>query len=138
MNEEKEASMWCHLLLLMPAIGLGLFVILPWQVAFPPYAIVSVTSLFIYYKIVKAMGQPVQSGREAILGAMATVVAPVDPAGQVRFQNELWSAVSDENLKLGQRVRVVGFQGMKLIVSTAEGMESQPAGRSHCQGSRGR
>ncbi len=64
----KEIPMWCHVLLLMPVIGLALFAFVPWEVAFPAYAIISVASLFIYYKIMRAMRQPVHSGSEAIVG----------------------------------------------------------------------
>lgn len=42
----KEITMWFHLLLFMLLVGLGLFVIFPWEVTFPTYAIVPVTSLF--------------------------------------------------------------------------------------------
>ncbi|TKJ29539.1 MAG: hypothetical protein CEE40_07950 [Chloroflexi bacterium B3_Chlor] len=133
----KEIVMWCHALLLMPVIGLALFAFLPWEMAFPAYAIISVASLFIYYKIMRAMRQPVQSGREAIMGAIATVVTPLDPVGQVRYKNELWSAVSEEKLRPGQPVRVVGLQGMKLIVTDAENPPAHTTRRSDCHGSAG-
>ena len=133
----KEIVMWCHVLLLMPVIGLALFAFLPWEMAFPAYAIISVASLFIYYKIMRAMRQPVQTGREAILGAIATVVAPMDPVGQVRYRNELWGAVSEENLRSGQPVRIVGFKGMKLIVQHAERRGAETTGRSRCHESAG-
>ncbi len=126
--------MWCHLLLFMPLIGLGLFIIFPFGVALPTYAIVSVTSLFIYYKVIRAMRQPVQSGREEMMGALATVVTPMDSAGQVRYRNEFWSAVSEENLRPAQRVRIVGFKGLILIVGGTEGTEAETSRRSHCEG----
>ena len=126
--------MWCHLLLFMPLIGLGLFIIFPLEVAFPAYAIVSVTSLFIYYKVMRAMRQPVRSGREEMMGAIATVVTPMDSVGQVRYRNEFWSAVSEENLRAGQRVRIVGFKGIKLIVSASEETGAETGRRSRAEG----
>lgn len=128
--------MWCHLLLFMPLIGLGLFIIFPLEVALPTYAIVSVTSLFICYKVMRAMRQQVQSGREEMVGAIATVVTPMDSVGQVRYRNEFWSAVSEEKLRPSQRVRIVGFKGLKLIVSGTEGREAETSRRSHCEGGR--
>ncbi|MFQ6000630.1 MAG: NfeD family protein [Anaerolineae bacterium] len=125
--------MWCHLLLFMPLIGLGVFIIFPLEVAFPTYAIASVTSLFIYYKVMRAMRQPVQSGREEMVGAIATVVTPMDSAGRVRYRNEFWSVVSEEKLRPGQRVRIMGFKGLKLIVSGSEGTEAEISRRSHCE-----
>jgi len=117
--------MWCHLMLFMPVGGLALFLVLPWQIALPTYSVISATSLFIYYKIMKAMGQPARVGREALLGATARVVTGGERLGQVRHGNELWGAVSEENLTAGEGVTIVGFQGMKVVVSSAEGAKVQ-------------
>lgn len=124
--------MWCHLLLFMPAVGLGLFVILPWEVALPAYAILSGVSLFVYYKIMRAMSQPVQVGREALLGSTATVLTGNGILGQVRCGKEVWTAVSEERLKPGLPVRIVGFKGMKLIVSRDEETGIETSRRRHC------
>ncbi len=129
--------MWCHLLLFMPIVGLGLFIIFPWAVALPMYGIITAISVFIYYKIMGAMRQPVHSGREALLGATATVVTGGSSAGQIRYRNELWSAVSEGELRPGELVKIVGFSGMKLIVHDAERTGTDTTRRSHCYESAG-
>ncbi|NOZ26704.1 MAG: hypothetical protein GXP39_01445 [Chloroflexi bacterium] len=112
--------MWCHLLLSMPIIGLVLFVIFPLPLALPIYLAVALTSLALYRKIFRAMGQPVITGREGMIGVVAEVVSEVNPYGQIRYRGEVWSVVSSERLKPGQKVRITGFDGMKAIVEAVQ------------------
>ncbi len=108
--------MWCHVLLMMPLLGLGLFALLPWPVALPFYLALVAVSLGLYAKVIHGMRQPVQTGREAMLGAVVTVTGDIASQGQVRYGNELWSAVSEQRLTAGQRARIVGFDGIRLVV----------------------
>jgi membrane-bound serine protease (ClpP class) len=100
----------------MPILGLGLFVLLPWPVALPSYLMLVAVSLVLYSKVFHAMRQPVQTGREAMLGAVVTVASDVASQGWVRYRGELWSAVSEQRLAAGQRARIVGFDGLRLVV----------------------
>jgi membrane protein implicated in regulation of membrane protease activity len=108
--------MWCHALLMMPLLGLGLFALLPWPVALPSYLALVAVSLALYGKILQGMRQPVQTGREVMLGAVVTVTRDITSQGQVRYGNELWGAVSEQQLTAGQRARIVGFDGLRLVV----------------------
>lgn len=108
--------MWCHVLLMMPLLGLGLFALLPWPVALPIYLALVAVSLGLYAKVIHGMRQPVQSGQEAMLGAVATVTRDIASQGQVRYGNELWSAVSEQRLTAGQQARIMGFDGIRLVV----------------------
>lgn len=65
----------------------------------------------------------VTTGREALIGQRATVVDPLAPDGRVRVQGELWAAhldplstSADIRVENGQEVRIVGVEGLKLIV----------------------
>ena len=86
--------------------------------------IVAATSLFVYAKVMQAMAAPVATGREGMMGAIGEVVSEINSEGQVRVHGELWVAVSDQPLPAGERVRVVGFRGIKAVV------EKLDAGRS--------
>ncbi len=47
----------------------------------------------------------------------AVVVEDIDPEGKVRVGNELWAATAQgKRFSKGQRVRIYGFQGLKVIV----------------------
>jgi membrane-bound serine protease (ClpP class) len=108
--------MWCHLLLVMPLLGLGLFVFLPWPIALPLYLIVDALSLFLCAKVRQSMHQPVRTGGEAMIGQMVTVAAIAGHGPQVRYHNELWGAVSERRLSLGEQGRIVAIRGLKLVV----------------------
>lgn len=108
--------MWCHVPVLMPLLGLGLFAVLPWPVALASYLVLAAVSLVLYVKIILGMRQPVQTGREAMLGTVVTVTRDIASQGQVRYFNELWSAVSRQQLAAGERARIVGVDGMRLVV----------------------
>ena len=113
--------MWCHFLLMMPLLGLGLFAVLPWPVALPSYLALVALSLVLYAKIIRGLRRPVQTGREALLGAEVTVTRDIAPQGQVRYFSELWNAVSEHQLTMGERARIVDIDGMRLVVRRLDG-----------------
>lgn len=128
--------MWCHLLLSLPAVGLVFFVFLPFEYALPAYIAVNLPALGIYYLVARALRQPVQVGVEALLGAEGEVTA-LHPGSSlanclVRCQGELWSAHAAGPVGIGTRVRVLGFDGTRPIVTaSAEGERRGPSSACH-------
>jgi membrane-bound serine protease (ClpP class) len=57
-----------------------------------------------------------QTGPEALLGMIATVVVPIEPEGKVFVNGELWNALSQELIQKGERVEVVEVHNLKLKV----------------------
>jgi membrane protein implicated in regulation of membrane protease activity len=57
-----------------------------------------------------------QVGAEALIGATAEVVAPCMPTGQVRVAGELWQARCPVGAGVGERVRILGLDGLTLLV----------------------
>jgi len=108
--------MWCHLLLLLPVIGLGLFLILPWTIALPGYLALVVLSLWLYVKIMESMHRPVTTGGEGLVGQ----VAEVGPDGSLLLKGERWSIAGRDGLRPGQQVRVVGLRGLRLEVQPVD------------------
>lgn len=108
--------MWCHLLLLSPVLGLVLFLILPWTTALPLYLVILALSLFLYAKIMQSMRQPVLTGQEALLGQ----TAEIEPGGSLKVAGERWLIAQAEGLAPGQRVRIVGFSGLRLEVQPVD------------------
>jgi membrane protein implicated in regulation of membrane protease activity len=54
---------------------------------------------------------------EALVGGEGKVVKPLAPVGYVKIRGELWKAVCEESkLEVGDKVIVVGVDGMMLIV----------------------
>ncbi len=64
-------------------------------------------------------------GPEAIIGARGVVVEPSRPAGEalIEVEGELWRAIHarGEALARGERVKVVGYRGIVLVVEKEEG-----------------
>ena len=55
---------------------------------------------------------------DALVGQKAIVFAEIKPhsPGQVKIKGEVWRAESEQQLKLGEEVEVVGFEGVTLKV----------------------
>jgi membrane protein implicated in regulation of membrane protease activity len=107
----------CHIVLASPILALPLFFFLPFRTALPAYIAVLLAMALVYFKIIAAMKSSVQTGMEGMTDRDAIVVEDINPEGKVRFRNELWLA-SAESKKFfkGQRVKIHGFQGLKVIV----------------------
>jgi membrane protein implicated in regulation of membrane protease activity len=58
-----------------------------------------------------------KTGREAMIGANAVVVADCRPDGRVRLGSELWSAVCTEGAAVGDTVGVTALEGLTLVVA---------------------
>jgi membrane-bound serine protease (ClpP class) len=72
--------------------------------------------LFVVGAAVRSMGRQPVSGREGMLGAMGTVRGRIDPTGTVFVHGTLWSARSASPIEVGETVRVIALEGMRLIV----------------------
>ncbi len=68
----------------------------------------------------RAQARRVRTGREALLGELATARSDLAPAGMVLVDGELWSAeVVDGSVPTGELVRVVQVSGLHLKVRKA-------------------
>jgi membrane protein implicated in regulation of membrane protease activity len=108
-----------HLLLLLPLLGLVLFISLLWQVALPLYAIILIASLALYWKIIKAQRRAPIMGKRAMIGDQAAVVKAEGNDIEVEYQSEIWRAVSSQPLQADQKVIIEGVEGLILRVKPA-------------------
>lgn len=77
---------------------------------------------FLVGMVIRAHRRPPVSGREGLmseLGVMETVT-PTGFEGKVFMRGELWDAISQDPLKKGDSVRVVGIEGLRLTVKKEE------------------
>lgn len=72
----------------------------------------------------RARRQPIVSGREDMIGAIAHAIADFDGQGRVRTHGELWIAESSVPVKQGQALRVTGMKGLVLTVEPQESKEN--------------
>jgi membrane-bound serine protease (ClpP class) len=72
--------------------------------------------LFVVGAAVRSVGRQPVSGKESMLGAIGTVRGRIDPTGTVFVHGTLWSARSASPVEVGETVRVIAIEGMKLTV----------------------
>jgi membrane-bound serine protease (ClpP class) len=96
-----------------------------WTVIIPVVALTAGIFVFAVSAGVRAQMERPTTGSAGLLHATGVAKTPLDPEGQVLVQGELWTAVADTpGIPAGERVRVVGVEGLRLRVERASG---QPA-----------
>ncbi len=77
-----------------------------------------VTALFFIFVVgagLRAQLLPVRAGRETMFGKTVSAVTPVSQtSGKVFVEGELWNAISDAPIQLGQPAEIVGIEGLTL------------------------
>ena len=109
--------MWCHLLLLVPVAGLGLFWLLPWPFASVLYVAGVAPSVLIAWVGWRALQARPVMGIEAMVGEVGEAITDLAPLGQVRYGNDLWTARAAEVVRRGERVRIQAVEGLRLRVA---------------------
>ena len=106
----------CHLIFLLPVIGLGVFAIFPLEIALPLYGLVVVISALVYLVAWRALQLPIQTGIEGMIGKEAEVIEELTPEGVIRHRNELWSAQGVEPIAKGKKVIIMAVDGLVATV----------------------
>jgi membrane protein implicated in regulation of membrane protease activity len=106
-----------HLLLVLPLLGLVLFIVLRWELALPLYVIILFVSLGIYWKIIQAQRRRPVMGKRAMIGDQAVVVKVEEGNTEVECEGEIWRAVSVHTLQPGQQVIIEAIDGLTLRVA---------------------
>lgn len=82
-------------------------------------AVTLATSAFFIFAISMALRthrQKVTTGKEGIVGEIGIAVTNIDPEGEVKIHGEYWKANSKLKIKKNEKVKVVGVEGLRLIV----------------------
>jgi membrane-bound serine protease (ClpP class) len=79
--------------------------------------IVAAIIFWIIYKAAQAKLSKIKTGKEALIGSVGVAVTDLKPKGGIRVLGEFWQAtVKEGEIKTGEKVEVVGMEGMLLIV----------------------
>ncbi|MBI4267881.1 MAG: NfeD family protein [Chloroflexi bacterium] len=110
----------CHLILLLPFVGLPLFWLMPLGYALSINGGIWVISALLYWRIKRAMREPVYDGFQSLIGTEAEVVSRLAITGSRRFlvrsQGELWSAYCPDNLQPGEMAKIVAVRGIGMVI----------------------
>jgi len=72
--------------------------------------------MFVVGMAVKARQRPVVSGEEELIGSFGIGLEDFDQAGKVRVHSELWDARTNQPVHQGDRIKVIGRDGLLLTV----------------------
>ena len=105
-------------MLIIVAVVLLLILSSPWNlIAFLVLVPLWLLELFGWNRTVKNRRKAV--GAETLIGKEAVVTVDCRPNGQVRLDGEIWEARCDACAAAGDKVRVIGRDGLVLVVSPA-------------------
>jgi len=65
-----------------------------------------------------------KGGRDGLIGESGVVEEKIDPEGLIFAHGEYWRATSDEIVEEGEKVRIIGLKGLKLIVEKEKATET--------------
>ncbi len=84
--------------------------------------VVAAISAWLLYAALKAQYKKVKTGREALIDAIGVATTDINPKGEVRVNGEFWQAITAQNTPVnnGQKVQVIGLEGMFLVVEAVE------------------
>jgi len=83
--------------------------------------IIALIIFWMIYKAAQAKLSKIKTGKEALIGSVGVAVTDLNPKGEIRVLGEFWQATAKEGeIKNGEKVEVVGMQGMFLVVKTVK------------------
>ena len=109
------------IIMFSPVFALVLFLFLPFWTALPIYISIFIFGVIVNFKMMKSMKLPVRTGLEEMMGQEAVVIDDIAPEGKVRIKDEIWAATAkEESFEQGKKVKIVGSQGLMLVVANTE------------------
>ncbi|MDK2789978.1 MAG: hypothetical protein PWP15_485 [Methanothermococcus sp.] len=109
--------------LYFPAAGIALIIYGVFLLIFPsmalPMAIVSgVITVYALYRAVYGVGKDIKIGAEKFVGRELILGSDLDEQnyGLITIDNEKWHIKAKEPLKKGDKVKIVGIEGVSLVV----------------------
>jgi membrane-bound serine protease (ClpP class) len=93
-----------------PGVSVSLTVFIPMLIIFIGLVVVGLV-LAIKTRLTKPT-----TGDQGLIGEVGTALESFRHKGQISVHGEVWKAITDEKIKKGEEVRVVGIDGLKLKV----------------------
>jgi membrane protein implicated in regulation of membrane protease activity len=106
----------CHVIFVLPVLGLAVFVFLPFSQAVVLYLPILLGSAIFYWLVWGDMQRPATLGVAGMIGAMAQVIENAAGRVKVHCQGEIWDAICVEPVSRGEKVEITRMERMKLIV----------------------
>ena len=114
--------------LYFPAWGIalliyGIFLLIFPHYAFIPAIIAGILTIIILHKFVYGVGKEIKVGAERFIGKIGMAIEDFDENGygRIEIENQVWLAKSKDKVKNGDKVKIIGVEGVSLIVKKVEG-----------------
>ncbi len=114
--------------LYFPAWGIalliyGIFLLIFPYYAFIPAIIAGILTIIILHKFVYGVGKEIKVGAERFIGKIGRAIEDFDENGygRIEIENQVWLAKSNDKVKNGDKVEIIGVEGVSLIVKKVEG-----------------
>ncbi len=104
--------------LVLVVLGLQYFEIrIPLQIMIPIAVLLGALVFIIHVAVIPSFHRKQVAGREGMIGAEGSVVAPLTPVGTITLMGEYWKARTiDGYVEVDEDVEVVGLEGLTLKV----------------------
>jgi membrane-bound serine protease (ClpP class) len=86
------------------------------SIVFAAVGTLSAYMLIIGYLVVRTQKKKATLGLDGMVGEIGEVKVALNPSGKIFVHGEYWSAEAEDQVAVGEKVRVVGFDGMRLKV----------------------
>jgi len=94
------------------------------RVAYPVIGIATATSaafiIWVAGRMFFMRGRKIRTGAEAIIGMNGEAIDDFEGTGRIWLMGESWKAKADHKVKKGDRVKIIGKDGLELSVTTLE------------------
>jgi len=94
----------------------GSDLVLDRAIVFAAVGTLSVFMLVVGYLVVQAHRRKPTLGMEGLVGEVGEVRVKLNPTGKIFIRGEYWNTEGDGEIDVGEKVQVVGFEGMLLKV----------------------
>ena len=112
------------ILMLLPVLAIPLFFFLPPAASVPLYLLGLALSGWMFWLMRNNKRRPVATGHESLVGRDSEIISISENGNRsymLRIEGELWSALSDDLLKPGDRVTITASRGNTLYVKRING-----------------
>nr|WP_048058104.1 NfeD family protein [Methanothermococcus okinawensis] len=113
--------------LYFPAIGIavliyGIFLLFMPSLALPAAILSGLITVYIMYRLVYNVGTDIKIGAERFIGRELILQNDLDKQGYglITLDNEKWHIKATEPLKKGDKIKIVGIEGVSLIVKKVD------------------
>jgi len=90
-----------------------------WKVIIPSVVVTALFFLFAIGMAIRAQRRKPTTGMKGIIGEIGVARTKIDKEGKVFVHGEIWNAASEEVIRKGEKVRVVGIEGLTLRIEKA-------------------